>query len=89
MKELKEEKKARERLQNILDGKEKIIIDLTKENASLKAELKSANDRGKELGQKFQKKVKCVCCDAQSKFKVKDKMVCSLDCAKEANLKLT
>lgn len=85
VKELKEEKKNRERLQNVLDGKEKIITDLTKENTSLKADLKSANER--EMGQKSQKNVKCFCCGAQSKFKVKDKMVCSLKCAKEAKLK--
>lgn len=82
--ELKTEKQARERLQNDLVGKQKVIKKLTEENESLKADLKCAIEREKKMGQKSQKKAKCYCCDADSKFKVKEMMVCSYKCAKEA-----
>lgn len=80
--ELKTEKKARERLQNDLVGEQNKITELMKEIESLKAELKA--EREKKMGQKSQKNVKCCCCDAESKFKFKDMMVCSVKCAKEA-----
>lgn len=80
--ELKTEKKAREILQTDLGVKNQMIKELKEENESLKAQLKKATE--KKLGQKSQNKIKCVSCDADSKFKVKGMMVCSFKCGKEA-----
>lgn len=92
--ELKAEKQARERLQNELVEKDKQILKMTEMNTKLKTELESSIEREKQTATRYQQLVgqktqqskpkKCCWCNADSKFRLKEKLFCSYKCAKES-----